>query len=29
VEGKVVAVALDAAGHEIARKSDMGCTACP
>jgi hypothetical protein len=29
VAGKVAAVALDAAGHEIARKSDMGCIACP
>jgi hypothetical protein len=28
-QGKVAAVALDAAGHELARKSDMGCTACP
>ena len=29
VEGKVAAVALDAAGRELARKSDMGCSVCP
>ena len=29
VAGKVAAIALDAAGNEIARKSDMGCTDCP
>ena len=27
--GKVAAVAFDASGRELARKGDMGCSACP
>jgi hypothetical protein len=29
VAGRIVAVALDASGHELARKGDLGCGACP